>query len=367
MKVMLDAVFNHCGFRHPYFQDVLDKGKESKYYDCFHIVDDDKPLLPFDLALDTTLTKEQVRYCHEHHEEVNYRTFGFTPLMPKINTDTPLMRDHLLDVAEYWIKTFDIDGWRLDVSNEVSHDFWRAFRARVKAAKQDAYIVGENWDNSNPWLHGDQYDAVMNYELLFPIWNFFGTNIDSKSILASDFVERLNKVLTDYPKNVLRMMYNLVDSHDTTRILELCNNDTRIAKLAYLFMFTFPGAPSVYYGDEVGLSGKHDPDNRRCMIWDDASQDKDMLNFMTRLIALRKENADFKRVDYTWLTVDDESGVLVFKKGETTFIINNSNRNQKVVLPSHLQFKRVTDLMTKEKYNVKESIQIKAYQFKIIK
>lgn len=363
IKVMLDAVFNHCGFRHPYFQDVLDKGIDSKYYDCFYIIDKDKPLLPFEMALDTVLDDEQEVYCHQNPNEINYRTFAFTPKMPKMNTDNPLMKEYLLDVATYWIKEFDIDGWRLDVSNEVSHAFWRDFRKAVKAVKPDAYIIGENWDNSNPWLGGDQYDAVMNYEILFPIWNFFGTNIDHKNIKPTDFVEKISKVLTDYPKNVLRSMYNLVDSHDTTRLLEICNNDPKIAKQVYLFLFTFPGAPSIYYGGEVGLTGKHDPDNRRCMPWD--NQNEDLKTFIKKLIQIRQANKDFKDVEFEWITADNETSVLVYKKGETTFIFNNSNRNQKVVLPEYLQFKRVLDVYDNKKYNVTEEVALKAYEFKI--
>ena len=113
--------------------------------------------------------------------------------MPKLNTSNPLMKAHLIDAALYWIKEYDIDGWRLDVSNEVSHSFWREFRSAVKGAKKDCYIVGENWDNSNPWLLGDQYDAVMNYGILFPIWNYFGTNIDQRQYTSTEFKYKMKK------------------------------------------------------------------------------------------------------------------------------------------------------------------------------
>ena len=212
-----------------------------------------------------TINKDKIGHMFRSPELLNYRTFAFTPYMPKLNTSNQIMREHLLDVAKFWIEKYDIDGWRLDVSNEVAHRFWRDFRDTVKTAKKETYIVGENWDNSNPWLLGDQYDGVMNYEILIPIWNYFGTNIDNPKYSSTQFKYRINKVLTDYPKNVLRSMYNLVDSHDTTRILEICSNNEELVKLPYLFLFTFPGAPSIYYGGEIGLTGKHDPDNRHCM------------------------------------------------------------------------------------------------------
>lgn len=366
IKVMLDAVFNHCGFRHPYFQDVLEKGKDSKYFGCFHIVDEDKPLLPFDINPGETLSDKQMRFCREYPDAINYRTFAFTPKMPKLNTAHPLMRKHLLDVATYWIQEYDIDGWRLDVSNEVSHQFWREFRHTVKAVKKDAYIVGENWDNSNPWLLGDQYDGVMNYEILFPIWQYFGINIENKKLSTEQFIKLINKVLTDYPKHVLRYMYNLVDSHDTARILEICDYNTDIVKMVYTFLFTFPGAPSIYYGGEVGLGGKHDPDNRRCMIWDETKQDTNLLSFMKQLIEIRNENSAFKQVDYHWIH-NDNPNILLFQKGDLTFIFNNNHNEQTVDLPESLAYKRVNNIFSKKNINLKSTLTISPYQFRVFR
>ncbi len=366
MKVMLDAVFNHCGFRHPFFQDVLKHGKNSEYFGCFHVINPDKSLLPFDIEPGETLSDKQMTFCREYPDAINYRTFAFTPKMPKLNTDHPLMKEHLLEVAKYWIETYDIDGWRLDVSNEVSHQFWREFRQEVKLVKPDAYIVGENWDNSNPWLQGDQYDAVMNYEILFPIWQYFGVNTDRPNITKTTFIELINKVLTDYPKHVLKYMYNLVDSHDTARIMEICDYDTRRVKMVYLFLFTFPGAPSIYYGGEVGLGGKHDPDNRRCMIWDDTKQDTDLKQFLQQLISIRQENHAFKSVDYIWLKTDNPH-ILIFRKGDLTFIFNNHEQEQTIALPESLAYKRVKNIFSKQNINLKSTLTISPYQFRVFR
>ena len=89
--------------------------------------------------------------------------FAFEGRMPKLNTQNPEVQRYLLDIASYWIREFDIDGWRLDVANEIDHDFWRAFAQQVRSIKPDLYILGEIWHNSQPWLAGDQFDAVMNY------------------------------------------------------------------------------------------------------------------------------------------------------------------------------------------------------------
>ena len=367
IKVMLDAVFNHSGFRHPYFLDVVEKGKESIYYDCFYILDDKLPVSKLTFNPDKTVSRESAKQYRNKPDLLNYRTFAFTPFMPKLNTNNPIMKKYLLDVATYWIKKYDIDGWRLDVSNEVSHKFWRDFRIAVKGTKSDAYIIGENWDNSNPWLQGDQHDGVMNYEILFPIWNYFGTNIDHTEYSSTEFMFKINKVLTDYPKNVLKSMYNLVDSHDTTRILEICSNNISLVKLPYLFLFAFPGAPSIYYGGEVGLSGKHDPDNRRCMIWDKKSQNTDLLNHIKKLIKLRSQYHAFKSTDFNWIEVNDKNEFIIFKKDDLYFIMSKRYKPHRIILPKELQNTTVLDVYNDVTVELNEILETKSYGFYIFK
>jgi glycosidase len=367
IKVMLDAVYNHCGFRHPFFQDVIAKGKDSEYYDCFYVIDKEKLVINFDVDSEGKIVREKVKRIYKNHDLLNYRTFAFTPYMPKLNTNNPIMKKHLLDAASYWINEYDIDGWRLDVSNEVGHPFWRDFRTTIKDIKEDAYIVGENWDNSNPWLQGDQYDGVMNYELLFPIWNYFGTNIDQHQYTSTEFKYKVNKVLTDYPKNVLKSLYNLVDSHDTTRILEICSNDVDLVKLPYLFMFTFPGAPSIYYGGEIGLTGKHDPDNRRCMEWDETKQNKDHYNHIQKLINLRSNYSAFKSTEFKWLDTNDEQQYLIYQKEDLYFIISKRYQPNKITLPKELQNKELLNIYHNRKVTTTETIDIPRYGFYILK
>ena len=148
MKIMLDAVFNHIGDQSPQWQDVLKHGENSVYKDWFHVQE-------------FPVTKDKLG----NPRKLPYHTFAFESYMPKLNTANPQVRAYLLSVATYWIEEFDIDAWRLDVANEVDHQFWREFRKAVLAKKPDLYILGEVWHTSQPWLNGDEFHAVMNYPL----------------------------------------------------------------------------------------------------------------------------------------------------------------------------------------------------------
>jgi len=331
IKVVLDAVFNHCGYDHPFFQDVIKHGKDSKYYNSFFVKDE--PMLNFDL-------NAQGKPIYRRGLIPNYHTFAFTPYMPKWNTEDPLARAHLLDVARYWIEVYDIDGWRLDVSNEVSHDFWRAFRQTVKQAKPEAFIFGENWDYSFPWLGGEQIDTVMNYELIYLIWQFFGHDVNIPRIPASELVRLTNKLITSYPQQITENMFNLVDSHDTGRILHRSKENKDLAFLSYLFMFSFPGTPTIYYGGEIGMTGDHDPDNRRCMIWDEQRQDLHFKSRIKQLIDYRKKNDAFGSSDFRWVTFDNEDQTIAYEKhGKDTllFILNSDEQSHCVKLPKEIR------------------------------
>ena len=271
MKVMLDAVFNHIGDQSAQWQDVLKHGEKSAYKDWFHIqkfpVMNDKLMNP---------------------KELPYHTFAFASYMPKLNTANPEVKDYLLNVATYWIEHFDIDAWRLDVANEVDHQFWRDFRKAVLAKKPDLYILGEVWHTSQPWLNGDEFHAVMNYPLSDSIKDYFL----SRSKKTSQFISEINCQSMYYKQQISEVMFNLLDSHDTERILATAQGDIQLVKSALAFLFLQRGTPCIYYGTELELGGGMDPDCRRVMPWDRVSSSNDMLNFMKNLIQLRKEIAD---------------------------------------------------------------------------
>lgn len=355
IKIMLDAVFNHCGFHHPFWLDVVEHNEHSKYKDYFHI----KKFPVFDEDL------KKFRFKQDENE-LNFDTFAFTPNMPKWNTEHPDVKKYLLDVATYWIKEYNIDGWRLDVSNEVDHEFWRDFHKECVKVKKDIYIVGENWDEANPWLDGKQFHAVMNYMFLFPIWNYFGKNISK----ANEFKNDIHKLIVTYPKNVLEVMFNLVDSHDTERILSICNENKEKVKLVYLFLLTFTGTPSIYYGGEIGLTGKHDPDNRRCMIWEDAEQDLDLFNHLKKLIQIRKQSKALKKGEFCFLDTIDESNHIIYQKQiekETIMIIiNNQEKNQNVSIPKILIGHKAIDIYNDTEFFLEEIIHLPSYGFSLL-
>ncbi|MEC5422953.1 alpha-glycosidase [Virgibacillus sp. C22-A2] len=310
IRVMLDAVFNHSGFYYAPFQDVLENQENSAYTDWFHIRD--FPVVP--------------------GPKPNYDTFAFVGSMPKLNTENPEVKKYLLDVARYWVEEFDIDGWRLDVANEVDHAFWREFRQTVKDAKPDAYILGEIWHDSMPWLQGDQFDAVMNYPFTNGVIDYFAKN----EMTAGDFADSITKVLHMYPSNVNEVAFNLLDSHDTPRIMTMASENRERVKLLYLFQLSFIGTPCLYYGDEIGMAGGQDPGCRACMEWDERKQDRDLFRYVQLLIDLRKSHPVFGNGgDFRFLYTDNEQNCIVYEKYDAAnrliFVLNNSEQSKQLL------------------------------------
>lgn len=249
MKVMLDAVFNHLGFASLQWQDVLTNGPASRFVNWFHI--HSWPLTPYH---DPLLNQGAPQFD----------TFAFGPGMPKLNTANPEVQDYLLDIATYWIKQFDIDAWRLDVANEVDHHFWRRFHEAATTAKADFYVLGEVWHESRPWLNGTEFTGVMNYAFTQQIEDHFLTGV----IDAPELVARLSDQLMLYPDAANQAMLNMLDSHDTPRLLTVAKDNWAKAYQALAFTFVQTGAPCVYYGTEMGITGENDPDDRKPMDWD---------------------------------------------------------------------------------------------------
>ncbi|MGF1739971.1 glycoside hydrolase family 13 protein [Vibrio profundum] len=318
MKVMLDAVFNHIGDKSPLWLDVVEKGKDSKYADWFWI--NKFPVYP-------ETPKDQWDFWN-----FNYETFGNVIEMPKLNTENEECRAYLLDVARHWVEEFDIDGWRLDVANEVDHEFWRDFRKVVKGAKPDCYILGEIWHEGMAWLRGEQYDSLMNYPMTQAITDFFAHNLSDKQ----GFINDVSRSYMSYPANVNKAMFNLLDSHDTSRILSQCGDHKGKAKLAYLFMFTQVGSPCIYYGGEVGMNGVRGmgyEKNRRCMTWDKEEQDLEFRAFIQQMIQLRLNHPELNEASISWTNVDDKD-CIAYQRGGLTFVLNNSDGEKSVKLGS---------------------------------
>jgi len=198
------------------------------------------------------------------------------------------VKAYLLKVATYWIEEFDIDAWRLDVANEIDHQFWRDFRKAVLAKKPNLYILGEIWHSSQPWLKGDEFHAVMNYPLSESIKDYFLRGHKE----TQRFIWEINSQSMYYRQQISEVMFNLLDSHDTERILTTAKGDLPSVKSALAFLYLQRGTPCIYYGTELALIGGPDPDCRRVMPWERVVVDNDMLNFMKDLIQLRKGVAE---------------------------------------------------------------------------
>ncbi|BBF43961.1 neopullulanase [Lachnospiraceae bacterium KM106-2] len=296
MKIMLDGVFNHCGRKFAPWMDVVEKGPESKYYDWFMIHE-----WPF-------------RKDGKAAKSGQYYTFAFIDNMPKLNTNNPAVIEYFVSVCEEWVQKYDVDGIRLDVANEVSHEFCKELRKRLKAIKPDIYILGEIWHDSSNWLLGDQFDAVMNYPLAGTISDFW----INQELTNHDFECGINRCYTMYMQQVNDVLFNLLDSHDTNRLIDKVKSlDVFYQQLAVLY--TMPGSPCIYYGTEIALEGGFDPDCRRCMPWDEIDSGKydDRLGVVKRLIELRKTNSLFRSRNFHFPnTINNQRVIEYIKIGE---------------------------------------------------
>jgi len=323
IRVVLDGVFNHASRGFWQFQHTLENGAASPYVDWFYF-DPDRLAGRKHFSAYPTLEEENALVSMGSLKAIGYQAWWDLPALPKFNTNAPAVREFIFDVAEHWIE-FGIDGWRLDVPSEINDDaFWQEFRRRVKAINPEAYIVGEIWEESQRWLRGDQFDAVMNYLVTIASLGFFtGGHLDQQetnraggyrnkvySLDATEFARRIDHNLGLYDPAITQAQLNLLDSHDTPRFLTSASGDVESLKLAMLFMFTYPGAPCIYYGDEIGMDGRHDPECRKSFPWDKSRWNGDLLNYTKKCISLREKHPALRRGSFHRLYAND--GVYVF-------------------------------------------------------
>ena len=308
IRVILDAVLNHSSREFFAFTDILEKGEESKYLDWYSIE----------------------KFPMVSGKEPNYKTFAGYYGMPKLNYNNIQVRNYFKDVILYWIREFDIDGWRFDVADEVPHKFWKELRLEVKKVKKDVLLIGEVWYDSSSWLGGDEFDSVMNYEFFNAVLDF----VASGTISKKEFIERLDGVRGNYKKQSNEILWNLIGSHDTPRFLHNAKESISKLRLALFIQMTMPGTPFIYYGDEVGMTGGKDPMCRMGMLWDDARQNVEMLNYSKKLIKIRKENKELLCGEREALEQDENSDILSYRMryGEKYLdIYLNSSRKKSVV------------------------------------
>ncbi len=301
IRVIIDGVFNHCGWHFFAFEDVVRNGENSGYKDWFYglrfpVV---RPVDPEDYP--------------------TYECFGYERMMPKLDTANDEVREYFCHVGRYWVEKYDIDGWRLDVASEVDDRFWRKFRREVKSIKPDALLIGEVWESAGHWLDGTMFDSAMNYDFRKHCRRFFAEG----SMSAEEFSGRITDMLMRYRRQITPAQLNLLDSHDVSRFLSLCVGDERRYKLAVLFMMCFVGMPTVFYGDELGITGVLEKDYRAPMPWNGG--DSELASFFRNVIALRREHIALRRGEYRLYHA--EGKLLVFERrheAETVLVAINA-------------------------------------------
>ena len=299
MKIVMDAVFNNTGREKKTIEDIMEKGEKSKYLDWYYI--------------------EKFPLESERGEIPNYKCIGYFGGMPKLNLKNPEVEKFFTDVACYWIKECDIDGWRMDVGDEISHYFWKNYRRAVKAVNKDMLIIGEIWHYAGDFLEGDEWDTVMNYPFYL---NLIDLLADEK-INVSQFIQNLGYLKGRLNKKCYPLMWNLLDSHDTARFLHLCKDNKKKQHLAAAIQLLLPGMPMIYYGDEFAMPGANDPDCRRCMYWDEEYQDKEMFEWYKQLLKVRKNHA---------CIVEGEPLEIAARDGEETIVLTRKNDEETLAL-----------------------------------
>jgi cyclomaltodextrinase len=348
MRVILDGVFNHASRGFWQFHHVLETGHCSPYKDWFYF-DQDRLHEKRHWGAYPTPEEEHAIIQEGSLRAIGYQGWWNLPALPKFRIETPAVREFLLGVAEYWIE-FGIDGWRLDVPGEINDDaFWQEFRRRVRAINPDAYIVGEIWHEAQRWLQGDQFDAVMNYLVTAAAMGFFGGAHLNMGVVnqagglqgriretnAYNFANEIDRLFHLYSPDITNSQLNLLDSHDMPRFLSCTNGDKDSLKLAWLFMFTIPGAPCIYYGDEVGVDGGHDPYCRKSFPWDESKWDNDLLEYSKACTTLRTKYASLRRGEYKRIHAEGEVMAYMrsYKKENLMVAFNISNVEKTVELP----------------------------------
>jgi glycosidase len=351
MHVILDGVFNHASRGFWPFHHVLENGASSPYRDWFHLNSEVLAGRRGLTAYPGEREADEIRRIHQglgpsgggpssgdedashppesasaaHHEQseevaatpfrsaseriLGYGAWWDLPALPKLNHSNPAVREYIYGVAERWLR-FGIDGWRLDVPEEIDEaGFWEEFRNRCLAVNPNAYLVGEVWTPAHAWLAGDRFHAVMNYPLAEAILSFTGSGRLDMDLVGkthefsrhvhdvdgSEFGRQLAEVMATYPPEIASLQLNLLGSHDTPRFRSLAGGDSTAMRLAALIQLTLPGSPCIYYGDEVGLEGREDPDCRRAYPWDVARQDRSLREFFCGLAEMRRANPVLRR------------------------------------------------------------------------
>lgn len=331
LKIVLDLVFNHSSKNHPFFQDALKNGKASKYYDFYTFFE--KPL---------------------QADGLNYYSFASVPGMPKLNSSNPEVQAYFAEVGKYYLTKYQVDGYRLDVANEVSHDFWINFKREIRKVDPNVILIGENWDNAHAFLNNSEFESVMNYGFYTICWDYFIHHM----LTHQQFVDRLNWLLTRYKDGNNRMMLNLLDSHDTPRFFNYLDGNKDLYLNAIAIEIAYMGWPMIYYGNEIFMTGAGDPFNRKGMEWDSKEFEGPYHQLFKEIVHLRKIDA-FRKGD---INISNENGLVVIERflddASYSLITNNTDHQMDLSLDK--------EIILNKGYSEKEHI-LNKYSFVVVK
>ncbi|HBY08636.1 MAG TPA: alpha-amylase [Chloroflexi bacterium] len=322
MKIILDASFNHCHPTFFAFQDVIQHGPASQYWDWFSIYEHPIQVRVRPQRFPPEMqarSKDFENWCQSFAQltgikitlaeddgpalDPTYLAWYGVLTMPKLNLSNPAARQYFLEVTRFWIEAYQIDGWRMDVVPFVAPDFWDDFRQVAKTTNPETALIAEIWGNGSFWLQGERFDGTMNYTFRTLALEYFAkTMLDTRT-----FIEGCQTMLMLYARDITQVGQNLLSSHDTKRFLNEAGEDLQRLRLASLFQLTMPGVPSIYYGDEIGLSGGSDPDNRRAFPWQAPdSWDAETRTIIRTLIKLRQEFPALRYGDWeiVWMAAE---------------------------------------------------------------
>lgn len=338
IRVILDGVFNHTGRGFFAFTDILENGENSRYKDWYHIHN-----FPLD--------------AFGEGKAQNYKAWWDMKPLPKLNTDMPAVREYIFGVAQHWIE-FGVDGWRLDVPEEIDDDsFWAEFTQVVKTANPDAYTVGEVWKANPKWVDENHFDGLINYPLREVI-----LNVLINGYTPTQFADALEGLQTVYSRENLHAMYLPLSTHDVPRLLTVVDGDQDKFKLAYLMLFANIGAPAIFYGDEVGVEGGDDPGCRKTFPWDERDWNQDIYQYIRKLITVRKKTVALRRGDLKRVYVNDNQNEYAFARvlGEDKVlcVVNFGEEPRKLLVPvvevGLNDGAALTDLLTNERYDISQ-------------
>ena len=310
IRVVLDGVFNHAGVHFAPFQELMANGENARYRDWFYPK-------RFPIQVDAA--------CYE--------CVGDYPYMPRLNTANEQVQQFILSVMRYWIQRCGIDGWRLDVADELDTGCVQFLRRRLRAENPETLLLGETWGDATRMLcTGDQFDSVMNYLFRDAMVDYFAHG----SISEQQLDHRLQHMLMKYPQESCLCLYNCLSSHDTARFLTEAGGEAWRLRLALAFQMLFPGSPALYYGEEIGMMGENDPGCRAGMAWD--HPDGELLQWTKQLIAFRRSHEAIRTGGYRTLACDNEKKLFAFERSnekETVIVLfNTGDREQDFAAPT---------------------------------